>query len=154
MKILFVCHGNICRSPAAEAIMTTFIKQKGLENSISCDSAGIIGYHEGERADSRMIERAKRRNYNVTSISRQIESKDFGKFDYVIGMDSYNIAGLREIVPDEQSKNKIKLMTDYCTKPNPGYVPDPYYDGIEGFDTALNILEDACENLLKELVLQ
>ncbi len=151
MRILFVCHGNICRSPAAEAIMTDLIKKAGLEDKFFCDSAGIIGYHAGEKADLRMIQHAKKRNYQLTSISRPVETKDFSKFDYIIGMDNGNISGLRTKAPDDDAKNKIRLMTDYCKRENPGYVPDPYYGGAGGFELVLDILEDACANLLAEL---
>lgn len=150
-KILFVCHGNICRSPSAEAIMKHYVKQNGLEEQIYCDSAGIIGYHEGDPADSRMIMHASKRHYKLTSISRPVTKNDFYDFDYIIGMDHDNINDLYYKSPNNKSREKIKLMTDYCKVKNPGYVPDPYYGGETGFELVLDILEDACENLLQEL---
>ncbi len=151
MNVLFVCHGNICRSPSAEAIMKHFVEEAGLEDKIYCDSAGIISYHQGEKADRRMIKYAKKRSYNITSISRPVVTQDFSKFDLIIAMDNSNIRDLMRIAPDNQSRKKIKLMTDYSTKKNPGYVPDPYYGGGDGFVLVLDILEDACSNLLEKL---
>ncbi len=152
IKILFVCHGNICRSPSAEAIMKHYIKEKGLEEQIYCDSAGIIAYHAGETADARMMKHARKRNYNLTSISRPVTKRDFDEFDYIIGMDRDNNMDLEYKAPNSKVREKISLMTDYCKGNNSGYVPDPYYGGEEGFELVLDILEDACENLLESLL--
>ncbi len=151
IKILFVCHGNICRSPSAEAIMKHIVEKENLTDLIHCDSAGIIGYHEGENADARMMQHAKKRNYNLTSISRPVVMQDFDNFDYIIGMDKSNIIALMRKAPDEKSKSKIKLMTDYCSTHNYTHVPDPYYGGSAGFELVLDLLEDACLNLLEEV---
>ncbi len=151
IKVLFVCHGNICRSPSAEAIMKHFVKEEGLEDSIYCDSAGIIGYHAGEPADARMIRHARKRNYDLTSISRPVVKRDFSDFDYIIGMDNSNMQSLQLKAPNSELRDKVKLMTDYCTSTNYDHVPDPYYGGDAGFELVLDILEDACSNLLREL---
>ena len=151
INLLFVCMGNICRSPSAEAVMKKVIENAGLSNKIHCDSAGTLGIHAGERADGRMIRHAQKREYELTSISRQIEADDFRSFDYIIAMDSVNLRDMQPFIPQGDFSHKIKLMTDFCTKPNPGYVPDPYYGGAEGFEQVLDILEDACEGLLKFL---
>lgn len=152
MKILFVCYGNICRSPSAEAVMKKLVKNEKLSDKIYCDSAGINGYHEGQNADSRMREYASKRGLNLTSISRQINPKiDLEKFDYIVGMDYENMNDLTHLDFDGKYKNKIIKMTDFCTKINARDVPDPYYGGGKGFEIVLDILEDACEGFLQKL---
>ncbi len=151
-KILFVCLGNICRSPSAEAVMNAKIKQYGLEDKYIVDSAGITGYHEGEPADSRMKQHAIRRNYHLTSISRPVRPDvDFEDFDYIIGMDDQNIKDLKRLAGSDASINKISRMTDYCERFVHDAVPDPYYGGATGFELVLDLLEDACEGLIKTL---
>lgn len=152
-KLLFVCLGNICRSPSAEAVMNAFIKKNMLDHKIECDSAGTAAYHTGEKADGRMRAHATKRSYYLTSIARKFDAElDFNKFDLIIGMDSQNIADLEAMAKNEYEQNKIKSMTNYCSKfRNHNSVPDPYYGGSEGFELVLDILEDACEGLLKEI---
>jgi len=149
MKILFVCLGNICRSPSAEGVMKKLIKDKGLENRVYIDSAGTHGYHEGELPDSRMRAHAARRGYNLDSRSRPVKYSDFFDFDLIIGMDDRNIANLKRMAPDDESVKKIHRMTEYCTRHTLDHVPDPYYGGADGFELVLDLLEDACEGLLK-----
>lgn len=149
IKLLFVCLGNICRSPSAEAVMNSLVSKLDLSDQIICDSAGTISTHAGEKADARMRAHANKRGYNLTSISRQITATDFEYFDYIIAMDADNIRGMKPFIPKGNFDHKIKLMTDFCNKPNPGYVPDPYYGGPEGFEQVLDILEDACQGLMK-----
>ncbi len=151
IKVLFVCMGNICRSPSAEAVMNAYIEREGLQDKIICDSAGTIAYHAGEPADARMQEHAIKRNYDLTSISRQIVTGDFDAFDYVIAMDNDNLKNMKSFLPNVKLGNKISKMTDYCSNKNPGYVPDPYYGGAEGFEQVLDLLEDACEGLLNKI---
>lgn len=148
LKILFVCLGNICRSPSAEAVMTRLVAQLNLSDHIFCDSAGTISTHAGEKADARMRTHAIKRGYNLTSLSRQIKAKDFEYFDYIVAMDTDNIKAIKPFNPKGNFDHKIKLMTDFCNKPNPGYVPDPYYGGAEGFEQVLDILEDGCSGLI------
>lgn len=150
-KILFVCLGNICRSPSAEAVMKKLVKDAGLEKQIKIDSAGIIGYHEGERADSRMRSHAARRGYVLDSISRPVCTDDFYEFDLIIGMDNRNIDDLKQKAPDLESVEKIHQMMEYSRNRLYDYVPDPYYSGAEGFELVLDLLEDACQGLLDEL---
>ncbi|WP_229130349.1 low molecular weight protein-tyrosine-phosphatase [Ancylomarina sp. 16SWW S1-10-2] len=151
--LLFVCLGNICRSPSAEAVMNAVIKKANLSSKFICDSAGIIGNHEGNSADSRMRLHAARRSYDLTSISRQFRYKtDFDKFDLIIGMDDQNIADLQSQARHEADLNKIVKMTDYCSNyKHYTTVPDPYYGGEEGFELVLDLLEDACDGLLNHL---
>lgn len=151
-KILFVCLGNICRSPSAEAVMKHIVKNNNLEKNFFIDSAGTAAYHDGERADSRMRRFGSKRGYNLTSISRPIDpDKDFENFDYIIGMDDDNYWDLKRMCPKEDCLSKISLMTDFKQKMSNTYVPDPYYGGDKGFDLVLDILEDSCKGLLKHI---
>lgn len=150
-KILFVCLGNICRSPSAEAVMKKLVKDAGMEACFEIDSAGIIGYHEGEPADQRMRAHAARRGYVLDSISRPVRIADFFDFDLIIGMDDKNISDLKRKAPDLESENKIHRMTQFSRNKLYDYVPDPYYSGAEGFELVLDLLEDACSGLLETL---
>lgn len=152
-KLLFVCLGNICRSPSAEAVMNGFIKERGLDSHITCDSAGTYGGHAGEPADSRMMRHASIRGYDLTSRSRQLKEKDLEKFDLIIGMDDSNMKNIRHLDRNSKFDHKIVKMTDYCTRTAATEVPDPYYGGAQGFENVLDILEDACEGLLNQLEL-
>ena len=150
-KIMFVCHGNICRSSSAEEVMRTFVKREGLEEKIEVDSAGILNYHQGELPDSRMRMHAYHRGYELTHRSRPVCTEDFLNFDMIIGMDDRNIQDLKDRAPSPEAEKKIRRMTDYCRTKLVDYVPDPYYGGAQGFETVLDILEDACEGLLEEI---
>lgn len=151
-KILFVCLGNICRSPSAEAVMFELLKQHNLENIIELDSAGIIDYHEGELADSRMREHATKRGIQILHRSRPVKSPtDFDYFDLIIGMDNENIRALNALARTSEHKQKIFKMTDFRKSLLYDYVPDPYYGGSEGFELVLNILDDSCRGLLEKL---
>ncbi len=151
-KVLFVCLGNICRSPSAEAVMKAKLEECGLLNNYFVDSAGITGYHAGDTADSRMQMHAQRRNYNLTSISRPVSApEDFDDFDYVIGMDDQNMQDLQALAESKGDLNKLSRMTDYCTQFSNDAVPDPYYGGEAGFELVLDILEDACDGLIKKI---
>lgn len=151
-KILFVCMGNICRSPSAEAVFNGLLKKQGLENNFEIDSAGTIAYHAGERADRRMQAHALKRDYYLTSISRKFNPEtDFDHFDLIIGMDEQNISSLKQLARNKNDLQKISLITDYSREWNYHEIPDPYYGGEEGFELVLDLLEDACEGLLDEL---
>lgn len=150
-KILFICLGNICRSPSAEGIFRKLVKERGLENQFYIDSAGLLDYHEGELPDSRMRKHAAQRGYNLDSRSRPIKYDDFFNFDLIIGMDDQNISALYRLAPDSDSVNKIHRMTEYCTRHDFDHVPDPYYGGATGFELVLDLLEDACEGLLEKI---
>ncbi|NOU58211.1 low molecular weight protein-tyrosine-phosphatase [Marinifilum caeruleilacunae] len=152
-KLLFVCLGNICRSPSAEAVMNGYLKLNMLDDDYTCDSAGTGGWHAGERADSRMRTHAAKRDYDLTSIARQFNPKtDFDEFDLIIGMDPQNVADLEGMARNQEDLNKISSMTDYCIRyTHYNSVPDPYYGGSDGFELVLDILEDACEGLLKQI---
>lgn len=151
MKILFVCLGNICRSPLAEEVMRQIAKQQGVDKSLILDSAGLIGYHQGELPDSRMRMHASRRGYNLTHRSRPVTVDDFYEFDLVIGMDDSNISKLMNLAPGIEEEKKIVRLTDYCQQLMVDHVPDPYYGGASGFENVLDIVEDACSGLMAEV---
>jgi protein-tyrosine phosphatase len=152
INVLFVCMGNICRSPAAEGILKKLIVDDNLENKISVDSAGTIGYHSGELPDERMRKHALDRGYNLDSRARQFNpKKDFEEFDYIVTMDDDNYS---DIVGKDHYKiylNKILKMTDFYSNKSVKEVPDPYYGGSNGFENVLDILEDSTKNLLKKI---
>ncbi|MFI3321686.1 MAG: low molecular weight protein-tyrosine-phosphatase [Rikenellaceae bacterium] len=148
-SILFVCLGNICRSPAAEAILLSYIYKKIGDCDILVDSAGTYGGHAGQRADQRMRSAASKRGYNLLSRSRAIVSDDFEKFDLIFAMDDSVYENLKRLAPDIESTQKVQKFADYIEKYDIDYVPDPYYEGKEGFEIVLDILEDGCFNILK-----
>ncbi len=147
-KILFVCLGNICRSSAAEGVM----KKISAGIPFTIDSAGTAGYHIGELPDTRMRSHASKRGYVLNHRARQFDpDSDFETFDLIIAMDKSNMHNLYSMDRKNQYTHKLKMMTDYCSTIRTEEVPDPYYDGPEGFDHVLNILEDACNGLLSQL---
>ena len=151
-KILFVCMGNICRSPSAEAVFNGLIKTEKLSGKFEIDSAGTIAYHAGESADRRMQMHAIKRGYHLTSISRQFNPlTDFDHFDLIIGMDRENLHSLRNMARTPSDLKKIHLITEFSKEWDYDEVPDPYYGGEEGFELVMDLLEDACEGLLEEV---
>ena len=148
MKILFVCLGNICRSPLAEGVMKKMCAERGLDWEI--DSAGLIDYHQGELPDERMRRAAKDRGYTLTHRSRPVKESDFSYFDLIFGMDDYNIRSLRRDSP-RNCLEKIKPIADFFVNTK-GYttVPDPYNGDRYDFDNVITLLEDACEGILRE----
>lgn len=152
-RVLFVCLGNICRSPSAEAVFNSFIEEQGLEGELECDSAGTAAYHEGEPADGRMQSHAIERGYRLTSISRPVDPlHDFDTFDFIVGMDDNNVWDLKKMARNLTDLRKIHKMTDFAKSKSFQSVPDPYYGGAEGFELVLDILEDACQGLLNKIV--
>jgi protein-tyrosine phosphatase len=150
-KVLFVCMGNICRSPSAEAVFTGMVKSKGLAGKFEIDSAGTGGWHVGKPADKRMQKHAVKRGLNLTSIARQFDpDHDFDHFDLIIAMDDENVAELRSLARHDHDIKKIHKMTDFSKEWRYTEVPDPYYGGEEGFELVLDLLEDACEGLLEK----
>lgn len=151
MKVLFVCLGNICRSPSAEGVMRACLAERGLEDRVEVDSAGTIGYHVGEPADARMRRAAASRGYDLTSAARQVTSEDFERFDLVVAMDRSNLAELREMAPPG-ADGKVRLLSEFLPQGSPRDVPDPYWGGGSGFDLVLDLLEEACPRILEELL--
>jgi len=151
-RILFVCMGNICRSPAAEAIMKKIIEKNDLSDMIQIDSAGTIDYHSGESADSRMIVHAKKRGYEIDSIARQFDmTKDFKHFDYIVTMDNENYEDVKSMDILSKHKHKIFRMVDFCDNYVINEIPDPYYNSASGFEEVLDMLEDATNGLLNRV---
>ncbi|HBX90066.1 low molecular weight protein-tyrosine-phosphatase [Alistipes sp.] len=154
-KILFVCLGNICRSPAAEEIFRQLAARRGLSECVEADSAGTYGGHAGELPDMRMREAAASRGYRLTHRSRQVAEEDFDRFDRIVVMDDRNYEALHRLAPSRELAAKIYRMTEFCRRhPDRTYVPDPYYEGRAGFYLVLDLLEDACEGLLDDLALE
>lgn len=152
IKVLFVCMGNICRSPAAEAIMRKMVEKAQLSHAISCASAGLIGYHQGELPDARMREHGARRGYQLNSRARQFNPQtDFENFDYILVMDDSNLANIRRLDPAQRYQQKVAKMTDFANQLSMSQVPDPYYGGERGFELVLDILEDAIAHFLAQL---
>jgi len=147
MKILFVCLGNICRSPAAEGIFSKKAYEAGL--TVTVDSAGTSAWHAGEKADRRMRQTAKNRGYELTSISRPVISSDFDDFDYLIAMDDHNYEDLRQKAGNVEQMDKVLRMRDFFSDKHYDHVPDPYYGGDQGFEMVIDLLEDASDNLIK-----
>lgn len=150
-RVLFVCLGNICRSPAADGIMHAIVAEEGASD-IEIDSAGTGRYHIGQLPDHRMRVHGRRRGLEFDHRCRQVTASDFDDFDIIIGMDSSNVSDLHDIAPSPEAEDKIVAMSDFF---NPStrydYVPDPYYEGAEGFELVLDLLDEGCHNLFNAL---
>ena len=154
-SVLFICLGNICRSPAAQAVMQRMVDERGLTDRFFIDSAGIGGWHIGDLPDKRMRVHARPRGYELTHRARKVHSADFEDFDLVVGMDAANVDDLRYLAATPEQQDKVVMMGDYIRQyPNYDHVPDPYYEGSEGFELVLDLLEDACDNLLNRIIEQ
>lgn len=150
-KLLFVCLGNICRSPAAEGIMNHLIAAANLEAEIACDSAGTSSYHLGELPDTRMRQTAQQRGIVLSSRARQFHKADFEAFDLILAMDRQNYYNICALDPHGAYQDKVKLICDFCTHHPDQEVPDPYYGGPDGFRYVMDLLTDACQGLLLSL---
>ena len=146
-SVLFVCMGNICRSPTAEGVFLKLVSDAGRDAEFQVDSAGTIDYHAGGKADRRMRAAARGRGYLLESRARRIVPADFDRFDLIVTMDEANFRDVLEMNPG--SGARVVRMCDYCEKYDESEVPDPYYGGEEGFEMVIDILEDACGNLLR-----
>ena len=153
ISVLFVCLGNICRSPAAEAIFINLIEKKGLNDRFIVDSAGTGSWHIGKKADSRMRFSAERRGLNILSIARQINTKDFENFNYILAMDNSNLKNINDLKNRNYSSDfaSIKKIQDFRSVFKDLEVPDPYFGGDEGFDHVLDILEDSGSCFLESI---
>ena len=149
-KVLFVCLGNICRSPTAEGIFRTLVEREGLEKQIEIDSAGTGAHHQGESADPRMIHHAGQRGYQLTSVARGLVPNDLQEFDYILTMDQQNYRNTKNLATPDQV-DKIMPITQFCKKFDHTEVPDPYYGGPDGFELVIDLLEDACTHLLSQV---
>jgi protein-tyrosine phosphatase len=149
--VLFVCLGNICRSPAAEGCFLRLLTREGLQDAFQVDSAGTGHWHVGKSPDPRMLAAASRRGLRLPSRARQISAADLGRFAHILTMDQDNLAGVQRLARGRQATATIEPITRYCRHHRLSEVPDPYFGGPEGFEQVLDILEDACEGLLDSL---
>ena len=150
-RVLFVCLGNICRSPAAEAVFAKLATDAGVAEHFTIDSAGTGGWHVGESADARMRRAAKNRGIAITSVARQVSRSDFERFDLLVAMDGSNVDALSRMAPAHH-RSKVVLFRDFDPESLGEDVPDPYYGGDDGFDEVLDIVTRAGEGLLAELM--
>jgi protein-tyrosine phosphatase len=151
VRILFVCLGNICRSPTAEGVMRRLVERAGAREEIEIDSAGTGGWHVGEAPDPRARAAARARGIALDCVARQVQSEDFERFDLIVAMDRSNVAGLRRIAPGEEAREKIRLLREFdpaSAGESDLDVPDPYYEGARGFEIVLDMVEAACKGLL------
>jgi protein-tyrosine phosphatase len=152
IKVLFVCMGNICRSPTAEGVFRYYVSEAGQADNIIVDSAGTHDYHIGSSPDRRAQQAALQRGYDLSGLrGRQVGKMDFHEFDYILAMDKENLANLIQICPP-QEQHKLKLFMEFSKEFSEREVPDPYYGGNQGFENVLNMVEDAASNLLKEIL--
>ncbi len=151
INLLFVCLGNICRSPAAEGIMKKMIVDEGFGDRVFADSAGTSNWNEGSTPDERMRDHGSDRGYDFCSIARTFKSSDFNKFDYILVMDNNNFMNVKKLAKSEEDISKIHKMTDFSINFTDDHVPDPYYGGDDGFDLVMDLLEDACRGLLQDV---
>lgn len=151
-KVLFVCMGNICRSPTAEGVFRQRVREAGLEQRITIDSAGTHDYHIGKPPDRRAQAAAAGRGYDLSGLrGRQVEKRDFDEFDYILAMDAENLANLNRIKPAKH-KAQVKLFLEFARDHALREVPDPYYGGAQGFERVLDMVEDAAAGLLAEIL--
>ena len=147
-NLVFVCMGNICRSPAGENIFRHHVKQAGLSEKIICDSAGTIGMHAGKKPDERMSKTILQRGYNVTGAARQFTTQDFEAFDLILTMDHENYQNVSQLAKNDEDLAKVKPFTDFCYHHDHDEVPDPYYGGAAGFELVADLIEDGSKGLL------
>ena len=151
-KVLFVCLGNICRSPAAQGVLQAIVDAEGTSADWLIDSAGTGDYHTGDLPDQRMRIHARRRGYDLTHRARQVREADFDDFDLIVPMDASNERNLRRLAPTPEAEAKIVPMARWISLATRyDHVPDPYYGGAQGFELVLDLLEDGCRRLYDEL---
>lgn len=154
VKVLFVCMGNICRSPTAEAVFRRYVEQEGMAELIHIDSAGTHDYHIGEAPDARTQHAAKQRGYDMSKLrGRQVEAGDFKRFDYVLAMDEANLSILENLRPRD-AESHLGLFLQFAERHGEREVPDPYFGGADGFERVLDMVEDAAGGLLRHIRLK
>ncbi len=152
MQILFVCLGNICRSPTAEGVMRKLVAEAGLQEEIELDSAGTGAWHVGEPPDARATAAARARGIALDGAARQVRAADFERFGLILAMDGSNLHALRQLAPDEAAREKVRLLREFdpaSTDLHDLDVPDPYYDSQRGFEIVLDQVQGACAGLLE-----
>jgi protein-tyrosine phosphatase len=151
VKVLFVCMGNICRSPTAEAVFRHYVEKAGLAGQILIDSAGTHDYHVGDEPDARTQRAANQRGYDMSKLrGRQVEAGDFSRFDYLLAMDEANLDILQRLRP-QAARSHLGLFLDFAERHAEREVPDPYYGGEDGFERVLDMVEDAAAGLLRQI---
>jgi len=153
-RVLFVCMGNICRSPAAEIVFRQLVADAGLGHAIEIDSAGTIDYHHGKPPDRRMARTLAARGYAIAGSARQVRAADLERFDLILAADEDNLDDLRALDREQRHADKLRLLTSFCLEHEASRVPDPYYGGDDGFEQVADLVEDACAGLLEELQAQ
>jgi len=152
VAVSFVCAGNICRSPTAEAVMRHLVRQAKLDHAIAIDSAGTGAWHVDEARDERSQAVGARRGMPLSGLARQFRGADFARFDYVLALDRENLADLMRLAPDARARAKLHLLRDFDPAAPPSSdVPDPYYGNIDGFERVFDICAAACRGLLDHL---
>lgn len=154
VKVLFVCLGNICRSPAADGVFHAIVKEEGDESRFDIDSAGTQGYHAGDLPDRRMRQHGLRRGYDFNHVCRKVTPDDFDNFDLIVAMDNSNFDNLRHMALTDTQRDKVVKMAEFLDGVYARWdcVPDPYYEGAEGFELVLDLLENGCRNLHNLLI--
>lgn len=150
-RILFLCMGNICRSPAAHCVFQHLVNEAGLSDHFEIESAGTIGFHVGQPPDTRMQQVLRSRGIPVIGRSRQLEPFDLEYYDLILAMDQDNLEGALALARGEAQRAKVKRFCDYCTQRRASEVPDPYYGGSRGFEDVMDLIEDGCRGLLARL---
>jgi protein-tyrosine phosphatase len=154
MRLLFVCLGNICRSPTAEGVMRSLVRDAGLEDTIELDSAGTGAWHVGSPPDARAVAAASARGIVLESLARQVEESDFDDFDLILAMDRSNLRELGQMAPGGQGRTRVRLLREFDPASMVGEdleVPDPYYGARGGFDEVLDLVQAACSGLLEQI---
>lgn len=151
VRVLFVCMGNICRSPTAEGVFVSLLSKYGLDNKVEVDSAGTHAYHIGNSPDSRAQQAALSRGVDISQQrARKVINDDFERFDYIMVMDEDNLKNLNALVPNE-FRSKLSLFMDYASACSETAVPDPYYGGKRGFECVLDLVEEASKGLINHI---
>lgn len=151
-RILFVCLGNICRSPSAENVMRHLVNKENAADEIQLDSAGTAGWHTGKSPDARMTAAAMKKGFTMKGQARQVEPEDFERFDLILAMDQNNYDDLKGVRSEcSAPRATLRLFCDFCIEHDETEVPDPYYGGTEGFDYVIELLEDGCSHLLDKI---
>ena len=150
-RVLFVCWGNICRSPAGQNVFQHLLDENGMSDRINCDSAGTIDAHAGKSPDGRMRDTLEQRGISVNGAARKISAGDFRDFDLILTMDDFNRQEVLAVAPDAEARAKVHPFTDFCENHEADEVPDPYYGGSSGFELVADLIEDGCQGLLAHI---
>jgi protein-tyrosine phosphatase len=153
-KLLFVCLGNICRSPTGEGVMRHLVEEAGIADQFEIDSAGTGSWHLGEGPDRRSVAAAAARGITIGGAARQVTGADFDHYDYILAADAYNFRDLQAIAPTDEDEAKVHMLREFdpMSTPEDYDVPDPYYGGPSGFDDVIDLVEAACRGLLDEVL--